>query len=132
MISQFTGKHRFLSNFYIEPDGTNVEAEYQAEKCAEEKDKFLFYGKNPYIAKRIGRQIKLRPDWEEIKLGVMSALVLRKFEDSPYLMKLLLETDNEDLIEGNTWGDTYWGVCNKKGKNHLGEILMTVRQYLRK
>lgn len=130
-INEFSGTNRFLSNFYIEPDRTNVEAEYQRFKCQYESDKLLFTPyMNPFKAKQLGRKIKIRADWELIKLGVMWALVLKKFEEHPELKKLLLDTKDKLLIEGNHWNDTYWGVCNGKGLNHLGNVLMTVRKQL--
>ena len=60
----------------------------------------------------------------------MFDIVLSKFASNPVLKNLLLDTNNEELIEGNTWNDTYWGVCNGEGQNHLGKILMKVRSLL--
>ena len=42
----------------------------------------------------------------------------------------LLATGKATLVEGNSWGDTFWGVCRGKGKNMLGKILMRVRKRL--
>lgn len=61
----------------------------------------------------------------------MHDLVLRKFTAHPDLTELLLVTGDAELIEGNTWGDTTWGVCRGKGENLLGKILMAVRETLR-
>lgn len=84
------------------------------------------------MAKRMGRQCKLRADWEEIKLQVMETLLRQKFhsEINPALAQLLKNTRDYELIEGNNWGDTFWGVCNKVGKNHLGRLLMLIRSDL--
>jgi ribA/ribD-fused uncharacterized protein len=128
MINSFTGPHRFLSNFYIEPDGTCVEVEYQMSKCVYSGDMDKFIGLFPGQAKRLGRKIKIRPDWNEIKLEVMRELVSKKFKDHPYLARMLVLTAGRTLTEGNTWGDTFWGVCGGKGENNLGKILMKVRE----
>lgn len=127
-IHYFNGIYRFLSNFFIEPDGTNVEQEFQREKCADPKQWPMFDRLGPREAKRLGRQVKLRPDWDAIKLDVMYALVKRKFDDHWELGRALLDTQPAILEEGNTWGDTYWGVVDGIGHNHLGRILMRVRE----
>jgi hypothetical protein len=49
-----------------------------------------------------------------------------KFSD-PFLRKLLLNTGSSMLIEGNNYGDRFWGKVNDIGSNHLGELLMSVR-----
>lgn len=130
-IDSFSKEYRFLSNFYIEPDGTNVECEYQKEKCVRDYDRVCFYRLNPYAAKKLGKKIKIRPDWEQIKIGIMSALVLKKFEDNKELANKLLDTGDKVLEEGNNWGDTFWGTVNGQGQNMLGKILMTVRLTIR-
>ena len=61
----------------------------------------------------------------------MFDIVLSKFASNPVLKNLLLDTNNEELVEGNTWNDTYWGACNGRGQNHLGKILMKVRSLLK-
>lgn len=129
-INSFQGTYRFLSNFYIEPDGTCVEVEYQAAKCANEAEETRFIGLTPGHAKRLGRQVKLRPDWEDVKLSIMEDLVWKKFGEHAGLAALLRETGDAELIEGNNWGDRYWGVYWGSGANHLGRILMRVRDDL--
>ena len=62
----------------------------------------------------------------------MFDLVLEKFKQNPELKQKLLETGNQELIEGNTWNDTFWGVCNGQGQNWLGKILMLARSELNK
>lgn len=56
----------------------------------------------------------------------MEDLLRQKFSKTP-LRRLLLATGEAELIEGNTWGDTYWGVCHGVGQNHLGCLLMKIR-----
>ena len=131
MINLFRGEHRFLSNFFIEPDGSCVEMEYQAAKAINPQDvAFIMSSSTPGKAKRRGRSITLWPQWEGMKLKVMLRLVRAKFSDEA-MKKLLLATGDEELIEGNTWGDTYWGRCNNAGMNWLGRILMQVRKELK-
>jgi predicted NAD-dependent protein-ADP-ribosyltransferase YbiA (DUF1768 family) len=80
----------------------------------------------PGIAKRIGRRVTLRPNWETMKVGNMHGLVWEKFQD-PVMRSLLLSTGDAHLEEGNTWGDRFWGTVNGIGENHLGKILMNIR-----
>ena len=42
-----------------------------------------------------------------------------------------MATRDRVLIEGNDWGDTFWGMTDGEGENHLGKILMRVRAELR-
>lgn len=69
----------------------------------------------------------MRDDWDLIKDDVMYEVCLSKFLKNPILLQKLIDTGNEELVEGNTWGDRYWGVCDGVGKNHLGKILMRLR-----
>lgn len=82
---------------------------------------------SPVKAKRYGRTIELRSDWDKIKYNVMLKIVTRKFKNNTDLFQKLLDTAPSKLIEGNTWGDVYWGICNGKGENNLGKILMAIR-----
>jgi len=133
MIDSFKGENRFLSSFWpceVELDGVtyeSVEHAYQAAKTVvpEEREKFR-YAATAGIAKRLGRSVTMRDDWDDVKLSVMRDLVTQKFSD-PSLRALLDETKGKQLIEGNHWGDVFWGVCKGKGENHLGKILMEVR-----
>lgn len=134
MILSFRDEYFFLSNFYpveIKLDGIvypNAEAAFQAQKTldVEERRKFSML-KNPVQAKRLGRKVKLRDDWEEVKLDIMTEVVSQKFLQHPHLIEMLLQTGDEELVEGNKWGDRFWGVCKGKGENHLGKILMKIR-----
>ena len=88
-------------------------------------------------AKRLGRKLDLRKDWEEVKFDVMREALNFKFSD-PYLKKLLLKTGDRELIEGNNWHDNIWGDCRcigcKKitGENMLGILLMKKRSKLKR
>lgn len=133
VIDSFQGDYRWLSNF--EPvdvvfEGElypSVEHAYVAAKTLDrELRKTIALMATPGAAKRAGRAIKLRPDWEMVKLDVMEKLVRQKFMHVR-LRRLLLSTGDMEIIEGNTWGDTFWGVCNGVGENHLGKIIMAVR-----
>lgn len=137
MINSFSEKYFFLSNFYpskIEFDGRiypTVEHAFQAAKTLNKKERQLIQMEfSPAGAKRLGRNVLLRSDWEDIKISIMQELVTKKFQDES-LKEKLLQTYNEELIEGNHWRDTFWGVCNGVGENHLGKILMKVRNQLR-
>lgn len=77
-------------------------------------------------SKRLGRQLDLRPDWDTYRFVVMRLLLYRKFSD-PRLGQLLLSTYPHELVEGNDWNDTFWGVCRGRGENHLGKMLMEIR-----
>jgi ribA/ribD-fused uncharacterized protein len=82
-------------------------------------------------AKRRGRQAPLRPDWDQVKKIIMFELVLAKFCQHPHLADRLIATGDAELIEDNTWNDTYWGMCRDQGHNYLGRILMMTRDLLR-
>lgn len=133
MINKFVRQYRFLSNFYpseVYWEGIkypSVEHAYQSAKTISPFDKRVIeLCKTPGEAKRYGGRVHLRKGWENIKLFIMEDLVNQKFKN-PKLQQLLFATGNEELIEGNDWGDTFWGVCNSVGQNHLGKILMAVR-----
>ena len=91
----------------------------------------LFTGIDAKTAKRMGRRVELRVDWETVKERIMYEICLAKFTQHSELAQKLLKTGTKYLVEGNYWGDTEWGVCNGKGKNKLGKILMRVREELR-
>lgn len=140
-ISGFQGENRFLSNFWPcvvpvkLPDSDlsfcTVEHAYVAAKTLDPAHrKRISNLVTPGDAKRYGRELPLRPDWEEVKLGIMEDLVRQKFFNNPELEEKLLDTGNAELIEANHWNDTFWGVCKGKGQNHLGKILMTIRSEL--
>lgn len=134
-IDTFRGAYYFLSNFYPEPvlwRGVvyqTAEHAYQAAKaCTPEVAARIAATHTPSAAKRLGKRIELRPDWEEIKLRVMESILRVKFAPGTECAALLEATGEALLIEGNTWGDVYWGVCNGVGTNYLGALLMLIRQ----
>ena len=134
-IKEFQGEYRFLSNFWPVPikyQGLvypSVEHAYQAAKCANQEDRQIILAMTPGKAKRCGRTVAMIENWDRKKLAVMFYLVLQKFQGS--LRLDLIRTGTQELIEGNYWGDTYWGVCSGKGFNHLGQILMVVRDLVK-
>lgn len=137
MIDSFSGHYRFLSNFYpclIRYQGLgfkSVEHAYQAMKTENpQHQRRIQKAATAKEAKRLGRRVALRANWEEVKIDVMEEMVHRKFRDDAKLRNLLIGTGNKNLIEGNTWGDTFWGMCDGRGENHLGRILMRVRHAL--
>ena len=138
-IDYFREEYAFLSNFYparIHFEGitySNSEAAYQAQKCVRAGDKKQFSELSADEAKRLGSRVPLRPDWNEVKASVMERVICAKFAQHPRLAKKLLETGNKQLYEGNRWHDTFWGIDLKtrEGENHLGQILMDLRQYFR-
>lgn len=136
MINSFEGKYAFLSNFYEHPisDGSLTfptnEHYFQAMKTLDLTERAaIAQADTPGRAKRMGRSVKLRSDWEEVKLSIMEIALRQKFAD-PELAAKLKATGNEELVEGNWWNDTYWGVCNGVGENHLGKLLMKIRAEL--
>lgn len=137
MIDSFREEYYFLSNFYhvdVEYDGIiykNTEAAFQAQKVLDDNEKLLFSDLYPHEAKKLGRRVKLRKDWNDVKDNYMYEICKAKFTQHDDLAEKLLETGDEELVEGNTWNDTYWGVCNGKGKNQLGKTLMRIREELR-
>lgn len=137
MINKFQGETRWLSNFQvcnIEIDGKlykTTEHAYQAFKTLDETEhEQIRNAATAGKAKRLGRKATLRSDWEDVKEEVMWYVNWLKFQD-PELRQKLLDTGDEELVEGNTWGDTYWGVCKGKGKNRLGHILTQIRARIR-
>lgn len=137
-IDEFKGEYEFLSNFFpcqfvfFGVHYVSAEHAYHAQKCIYVKDLYkIVSAKDAARAKKIGRKIKCRKDWDEVKDGLMEQIVLMKFLGNHYLANKLKETYPAKLIEGNWWGDTYWGKCKGKGKNKLGKILMKVREHFK-
>jgi N-glycosidase YbiA len=137
-IDNFNGEFAFLSNFYPAANRyaglvyPTVEHAFQAAKTQDDTEKRqIAAAHSPGQAKRLGRAVRLRPDWESVKVAVMTELVREKFATHPELRERLLATGDAELIEGNTWNDRFWGVSGGFGKNWLGRILMQVRQELR-
>lgn len=144
IIDSFTGRWGFLSNFSLDPvtleahsgipwNGTWRTAEhlYQAMKTTDlgaiDRVRSCV---TPAAAKRLGRRVPLRPDWEEVKVTAMTQVIVLKFPTGSVLAERLINTGEAELIEGNTWGDTFWGVSDGVGHNHLGRLLMHRRELL--
>lgn len=137
-ITSFRGEYSFLSNFYSAPvtyNGltfSNNEAAFQAQKCVSREESITFTRMGPTEAKKAGRKVALRKDWEDVKISIMRDLILAKFTQNPELADMLIATGDAYLEEGNTWGDRVWGTVNGQGANNLGKILMEVRTELSK
>lgn len=144
-VDSFSGQYKYLSNFAGSPfiwggkEWRTVEHAFQAAKCLTDAESEMICGCfTPAEAKRLGRSIRLRPDWEEIKESVMLDLVRLKFRQNRELAEKLLLTGTAKLVEGNRWHDNTWGKCTcgrcagKKGENLLGKALMKVRAELQK
>jgi hypothetical protein len=137
-INSFSGDYSFLSNFHlckISYEGKEYpssEHAFQAAKTTNEAEREkIRLAKRPGSAKALGKKVSLRKDWNFLRADFMKKVLQIKFSD-PELQALLLATGEEQLIEGNTWGDTFWGVCHGKGENRLGKLLMQIRSDLRK
>jgi len=138
-IYGFFGEYRWLSNFHVSPATyagvvyPSSEHAYQAAKTLDEDVRALFLKlPEPRQAKKFGQVVEIRDDWEMVKVSAMTEAVWSKFTLSPELGAKLMATDPMYLEETNYWGDTYWGVCNRIGKNQLGRILQLTRGCLLK
>lgn len=156
LIDHFEGEYFFLSNFYPVPilfDGVyypTIEHSFQAAKTIVQNERIPFqaHGLTPGQSKRLGRQITLRADWEEVKNDVMREQLAYKFgADHHVLQRRLIDTGEATLIEGNRWHDNVWGdcycnqiktltevkeSCHVPGQNRLGKLLMELRAHLSK
>lgn len=165
-ITEFRGPHSFLSNFhrgdpFYLPGWQRLmpTAEHAFQACKArygEGADWVLEADSPQLAKSRGRQVDAHPDWELIKKRIMLKVLLAKFSDDR-LRSLLVSTGDAVLIEGNDWGDTYWGAvrygargfdsalpywhfgvrgpldCGNDllaGQNWLGRELMMVREVL--
>ena len=138
-IGEFQGEYRFLSNFYpaiVVFEGItypHVEGAYQSAKTLDMNERRRIAAiTDPAEAKRAGRALQYRADWEQVKFEVMEVCVRYKFTHHPELREKLLATGDATLEEGNNWGDRTWGMVNGVGENRLGKILMKVRDELRR
>jgi len=144
MITTFRGAYEFLRNPYPArvTDWTgliypSVEHAYMACKTNNRTDKEKILNMPWWEAKKYGRRVQLRLDWDRVKLSIMSDLVSQKFRWHPELQQKLLATGDVQLMEGNSWHDNYWGTCfclkcrQIRSENHLGTLLMQIRAELR-
>lgn len=142
-IIEFRGDYRFLSNFfparivYLGVEYNSVENAYVSAKVRYSKipsglKEKLIHNTLPVLtsgqAKSVGRQLgTLELVWNRDRLHIMRSLVEQKFENEE-LYQMLRDTGTREIIEGNTWNDTFWGQCPiGNGSNHLGKILMSIR-----
>jgi ribA/ribD-fused uncharacterized protein len=140
-ITSFQQDHRFLSNFwpcYIAWEGLvypTLEHAYAAAKTDDASLKKMIQScPTPGEAKEWLAAHNMKPaiTWTiEKKLLLMEELLFLKFGGKePLLTRALMATGDAELIEGNTWEDVFWGVCNGVGENNLGRLLMKVRESL--
>lgn len=137
-LSSSGGKYAAFSNFYPSPftmDGyewPTVEHYFQAAKFVNHPSYYerIHDAATPLKAKDLGqnRRLTIVADWDRNRCTVMARALNAKFED-PTLRELLLSTGNAKLIEANTH-DEYWGIGSGKGANHLGRLLMKLRDQL--
>ena len=141
MINSFRGEYNWLSNMhscdvvYKNNNFKSVENAYMFAKADTSGEWLKFCLENPpNIVKKESKNIRVRPDWEEVKLEIMYNLLIKKFTQEPFRTNLL-NTGNENIQEGNFWNDTFWGVDLKQnpnvGENHLGRLIMHVRILLK-
>lgn len=135
MINQFRGATRWLSNFAevkIDYNGViynSTEAAFQAQKTDSGTVRLIFAILSATMAKALGKEVRLGPDWDRVKDQVMYDVNKIKFSQEPFRSQLLA-TGKEHLEEGNNWGDRYWGTVDGEGQNKLGLILMKIREEL--
>lgn len=140
IIDRFEGEYHWLSNFWPaivlldRVDYPTVEHAYQAAKFdsvnmsgTQFTRAIIRAARTPAEAKKLGRIRGIRRDWNNVRLDAMLDLLRQKF-DHPELLEKLKATGDATLIKGNNYGDVYWGVCDGKGENHLGKLLMQVRK----
>lgn len=139
VIDTFDGPYVFLSNFYPCPvvfDGLTYPTSEHAYQAAKSTDRdyqlrICYSAATPAKAKRLGRKAVLRPNWEAVKCRAMYYILEQKFKPGTELAQRLLSTDGHELVEGNWWGDVYWGKCRGIGENNLGKLLMRLRDQLK-
>lgn len=118
VINEFTGEYEFLSNYFpctVSYNGhifTSSEAAYQAQKCVHREDiEAIAQMKTADEAKQYAKTMDKRTDWDMIKEKIMYKVVKQKFIQNSSLGQKLLDTENAYLIEGNNWGDQFWGFA---------------------
>jgi ribA/ribD-fused uncharacterized protein len=138
-ITRFDGEFRFLSNFFpVEirsPNGyryPTIEHAYQCAKTNNEHQRArVASARGPKEARRRGRKLQPGPEWIQRRLEVMRTLLAEKFRPGTELARQLLATGDVELVDGNELGDTFWGISDGVGENHLGRLLMARRTELR-
>jgi ribA/ribD-fused uncharacterized protein len=142
MSSQFI--HNWFSNFIPYETPVNInnihfktpEHLFQSLKATDWEDvKKIADCETPGQSKRLGRKIKIRSDWEEIRNDCMLYVLRFKFNKNTKFGEQLMNTQ-EPIVEQNNWHDNYWGDCfcekckSVEGKNNLGKLLMKIREEL--
>ncbi len=156
VIDSFTGQYAALSlihrcGFFFEGDEYHsAAAAIEAAKILNRPDRISFIGWNckPWKVRTMGKGISaywIRPDWKIAEEPVMLEIQRSKFS-WPDMRKVLLSTEDAELIYGNVCHDNIWGVCKCRtvppaqrkygigarctgaGDNRLGRILMRVRE----
>lgn len=137
-IDDFRGPYRWLSNFHICPvmyEGElypSSEHAYMAAKTTNSEIRAEIRAlPKPGMAKKVGKNLRLRDGWDDMRISVMETILRDKFTRNLNLKQMLLDTCDFELIEGNTWGDVFFGVCNGVGENNLGKLLMKLRKEFR-
>ena len=138
MIRGFTGKYRFLSNFFpapvfhIDHVFSCNEVAFQAAKNLTPEWRQKFHSLSPRDARALGQTVPLRENWDNIKGAIMLQLEVEKFLSNLELAEMLLGTGARHLEETNHWGDRFFGVdaWTGKGKNILGYTAMVTRGLL--
>ena len=129
-------EYAFMSNYYpcrVTYNGLTYEsseAAYQAQKESDPEKRKLYCNVSPSIARLYAEQINLAPTWDLIKDQIMYEVNKAKFTQNEGFKELLLEV-SEDIVQENTWNDTYWGVCNGVGLNKFGKILTRIKEELK-
>ena len=138
MINSFRGRYAFLSNFTVAPvvldnaEYPSVEHAFQAAKTLNEKEREkIRKAPSAGTAKKLGRSVTLRKDWNILRIEVMKDLLRQKFVKYDDFRSALMATGSEELQEGNYWNDRFWGTVDGQGENHLGKLLMRIREELR-
>lgn len=148
VVDKFAGEYEFLSNFYqgaVKYKGISfntAEHAYQCQKIPEKlwhKINAIKTAKNAKMAVKVMLGDPARgfvwnqAEWDAKKVDIMLEILLRKFSNMMHRDRLEM-TAPAELIEGNTWGDKFWGVPvdrhgfrTKPGENMLGKLLMHIR-----
>lgn len=138
-IDSFRGDNEFLNSAFacnIEFDGDiypSLEHAFQAAKTNDMTGReFIKAAATAADAKALGKKVTIVADWDQKRLDVMASLVRQKFTNNLDLKVKLLMTGTADLVQGGMRRDRFWGVDkNGVGENHLGKILMTIRDAIR-
>lgn len=143
-FSRSKGPYAFLSNMAKSPISFNnepftcAESAWQAQKCADPKERECFFIITGPAAKRLGEVVNTRPDWNDIRYDVLIEVLIAKFEQNETFREALLNTDEEEILFDTTgWHDNTWGRCScvkcsvVPAQNLLGKALVEARRALR-